>query len=50
MRARVIALPVDQYKTWIENQRTNILAAQKALAAQRKAGGIDPLGGGPNNK
>ena len=38
MRARVIALPVDQYRTWIENQRKNILAAQKALAAQRKAG------------
>jgi heme/copper-type cytochrome/quinol oxidase subunit 2 len=38
MRARVIALPVDQYKTWIENQRRNILAAQAALAAQRKAG------------
>jgi cytochrome c oxidase subunit II len=38
MRARVIALPVDQYKTWVENQRKNILASQKALAAQRKAG------------
>jgi cytochrome c oxidase subunit II len=38
MRARVIALPVDQYKAWVENQRKNILASQKALAAQRKAG------------
>jgi cytochrome c oxidase subunit 2 len=38
MRARVIALPVDQYQSWIENQRKNILASQKALAAQRKAG------------
>jgi len=38
MRARVIAVPVDQYQNWIDNQRKNILAAQKALAAQRKAG------------
>ena len=38
MRARVIALPVDQYKAWVEKQRKEILAAQKALAAQRKAG------------
>jgi cytochrome c oxidase subunit II len=38
MRARVIALPVDQYQAWIEKQRKNILAAQSALAAQRKAG------------
>src|SRR3954471_6470113 len=38
MRNRVIALPVDQYQTWIENQRKNILASQKALAAARKAG------------
>ena len=38
MRNRVIALPVDQYQNWIENQRRNILAAQKALAAARKAG------------
>jgi cytochrome c oxidase subunit II len=38
MRARVIALPVDQYQNWVENQRKNILAAQSALAAQRKAG------------
>src|SRR3954469_17906256 len=38
MRARVIALPVDQYQNWIRNQRKNIIAAQNALAAQRKAG------------
>jgi cytochrome c oxidase subunit 2 len=38
MRARVIALPVDQYEAWVERQRRNILAAQAALAAQRKAG------------
>jgi cytochrome c oxidase subunit 2 len=38
MRAQVRAVPVDEYKAWVEKQRTNILAAQKALAAQRKAG------------
>ena len=38
MRAQVRAVPVDQYNAWVEKQRTNILAAQKALAAQRKAG------------
>jgi cytochrome c oxidase subunit 2 len=38
MRNRVIALPVDQYQTWVENQRKNILASQKALAQQRKQG------------
>jgi cytochrome c oxidase subunit 2 len=43
MRARVIALPVDQWQTWIENQRKNILDAQTALADQRKAGFGDPL-------
>jgi cytochrome c oxidase subunit 2 len=43
MRARVIAMPVDQYRNWIENQRRDILAAQAALAAQRKAGFGDPL-------
>jgi cytochrome c oxidase subunit 2 len=43
MRARVIAMPVDQYQNWIANQRKNILAAQAALAAQRKAGEGDPL-------
>jgi cytochrome c oxidase subunit II len=48
MRARVIALPVDQYKTWIDNQRKNILASQQALAAQRKAGYGNPLA--PNSK
>jgi cytochrome c oxidase subunit 2 len=38
MRARVIALPVDQYQAWVENQRKNILAAQAALAQQRREG------------
>ena len=37
MRARVIAVPVDQYETWIANQRKNILASEAALAATRKA-------------
>jgi hypothetical protein len=39
----VIALPVDQYRAWIEKQRTDITAAEKALAAQRKAGYGNPL-------
>jgi cytochrome c oxidase subunit 2 len=38
MRARVVALPVDQYQAWVEKQRKDILAAQTALAAARKAG------------
>jgi cytochrome c oxidase subunit II len=38
MRAEVQAMPPDQYEAWIEQQRNNILAAQKELAAQRKAG------------
>jgi cytochrome c oxidase subunit II len=38
MRARVIALPVDQYQAWVEQHRKDILAAQKALSAARKAG------------
>jgi cytochrome c oxidase subunit 2 len=38
MRARVIALPVDQYKAWVEQHRKDILASQQALAAARKAG------------
>jgi cytochrome c oxidase subunit 2 len=37
MRARVIAVPVDEYQAWVERQRTDILDAQKALAAQRKS-------------
>jgi cytochrome c oxidase subunit 2 len=43
MRNRVIAVPVDQYRAWIEKQRRDILASQQALAAQRKAGVGDPL-------
>jgi cytochrome c oxidase subunit 2 len=33
----VTAVPVDQYKLWIAKQRRDILAAQAALAAARKA-------------
>lgn len=42
MRARVIALPVDQYQAWIEQQRKDLISAQTELAAQRKAGLGDP--------
>ena len=42
MRARVIALPVDQYETWVDRQRKDILASQAALAAARKSGQGDP--------
>jgi cytochrome c oxidase subunit 2 len=38
MRARVIALPVDQYEAWVEKQRQDIFDAQSELAAARKAG------------
>jgi cytochrome c oxidase subunit II len=38
MRAVVDAVPPDQFRAWLQSQRTNILAAQQALAAQRKAG------------
>jgi cytochrome c oxidase subunit 2 len=38
MRARVIAMPVDDYENWIEQHRKDILASQQALAAARKAG------------
>ena len=38
MRARVIALPVDEYEAWIEKQREDLIAAQEALAEQRKSG------------
>jgi hypothetical protein len=34
----VVALPVDQYEAWVEKQRKDILDAQSALAAARKAG------------
>jgi cytochrome c oxidase subunit 2 len=37
MRARVIALPPDQYTRWVDNQKRRIGEAQKALAAQRAA-------------
>ena len=37
MRMRVIALPVDQYTRWVEQQKQLIGESQKALAAQRDA-------------
>ena len=37
MRARVIAVPVDEYEAWIEKQRDDIVAAQEALAESRAA-------------
>jgi cytochrome c oxidase subunit 2 len=39
MRARVIALPVDQYQRWVDTQKRLIGESQKALAAQRQARG-----------
>ena len=39
MRARVIALPVDQYTRWVEDQKRLIEESRTALAAQRKARG-----------
>jgi cytochrome c oxidase subunit 2 len=38
MRVQVLAVPPDQYRVWVERQRNELLASQKALAAQRKAG------------
>ena len=38
MLAEVRAVPPDQFRAWLAGQRQNILASQKALAAQRKAG------------
>jgi cytochrome c oxidase subunit 2 len=46
MKQEVTALPVDQYKLWIENQRRNILAAQKALQLQRKSAVIAGIANG----
>jgi cytochrome c oxidase subunit II len=43
MRASVRALPPDQFRAWITQQRNNILAAQQGLAAMRKAGIGNPL-------
>jgi cytochrome c oxidase subunit 2 len=43
MRSRVIALPVDQFKSWLDRQRRDILASQQALAAMRKAGVGNPF-------
>jgi cytochrome c oxidase subunit 2 len=37
MRARVVALPPDQYQRWVEDQKRLIAESQDALAAQREA-------------
>lgn len=37
MRNRVVALPVDQYQRWVEEQKRLISASQDALAQQREA-------------
>ena len=37
MRARVRAVPPDEYERWSRRQRSDILDAQKQLAAQRRA-------------
>ncbi len=37
MRARVIALPVEEYQRWVEDQKRLIAEAQDALAQQREA-------------
>jgi cytochrome c oxidase subunit 2 len=39
MRARVIALPVDQYRRWVEQQKLLIEESQAALAKQREERG-----------
>jgi cytochrome c oxidase subunit 2 len=39
MRARVIALPVDQYKRWVEEQKRLIDESSAALARQREERG-----------
>ena len=36
MRARVVALPPDQYQRWVDDQKTQIAASQDALAQQRE--------------
>ena len=45
MRAVVKAVPPDEFEAWEKRQRSDILAAQKALAQQRtereKTGGVD---------
>jgi cytochrome c oxidase subunit II len=39
MRARVIALPVDQYRRWVDEQKRLIEESQAALTKQREARG-----------
>jgi cytochrome c oxidase subunit II len=36
MRAEVLALPVDEYEDWVEEQSTEIQEAQQLLAVQRR--------------
>ena len=36
MRAEVLALPVDEYEAWVEEQATEIQEAQQLLAVQRR--------------
>lgn len=43
MRNRVIALPVDQYQSWLDKQRKDLIAAQDGLASMRKAGVGNPF-------
>jgi cytochrome c oxidase subunit 2 len=43
MRNRVIALPVDQYQSWLDTQRKDLIAAQDGLASMRKAGVGNPF-------
>jgi cytochrome c oxidase subunit 2 len=43
MRARVIALPVDQYQSWLDQHRRDLTAAQDGLAQMRKAGVGNPF-------
>jgi cytochrome c oxidase subunit 2 len=42
MRAEVLALPVDEYEAWVEQQAADIREAQELLAAQR---GVRERGG-----
>jgi hypothetical protein len=36
MRAEVVALPVDEYESWLEQQAADIREAQQLLAVQRR--------------
>ena len=43
MRAEVLALPVDDYEAWVEQQAADIAEAQRLVAEQRRA--REELGG-----